>query len=395
MQQKVSKMLLKRLDMTLLCRSLLLSVLLSAMAGCGWFSADEEIQPATLVDINAENQVRTSWSYSSASLGSKFHALRPALLGNRVYLVDAKGGLYAVDGDTGKTIWKVALDAAIIGGVGAGDGKIMVTTDDGLLLVHSALDGAFLWMFNLNAESLSPAQANSELVLVQSIDGVLRGLSASTGEQAWSYKADLPALTLRGESTPILLDKAVFAGFANGKVVAIDPKSGNVAWEQRVALPQGKTELERVVDVDGQLVLDAGKIYATSYQGRLVVLQASNGRTLWSKDLSSYRSVTDGGNALIAVDDQGHILAFDKNTGLELWRQEGLFFRQPTNPVMVSGRIAVADYQGYVHFLAPEDGRFVARSQVNSSGIKGPIKAESDKLYVYGNNGRLSVLILE
>lgn len=397
MLQKASRVFYKSCNVTCLFRALILSALLFSAAGCGWFSADEEIQPTPLLDITSEHKVRSLWSYSTASLGSKFHALQPALLGSRIYLTDESGGLYAIDGETGTSIWKVALNTSILGGVGvgAGDGKVMVTTTDGRLLVHSALDGSYLWEFTLNAESLSPAQANAKLVLVQSIDGILRGLSPSTGEQLWSYKADLPLLTLRGTSTPVLFDSAVFAGFANGKIVAIDPRTGNVAWEQRIALPQGKTELERVIDVDGELVLDAGKIYATSYQGRLVTLQASSGQILWSKDFSSYRSVADAGNALIAVDAQGYIVAFDKNTGLELWRQEGLFYRQPTNPVMVSGKIAVADYQGYVHFLSPEDGRFVARTQIDSAGIKGPIKAKEDKLYLYGNSGRFSVLTLE
>lgn len=395
MLQKANNVLPKRFIMTSMVRALMLSALLFSAAGCGWFSADEEIQPTPLADIASEHKVRTLWSHSTASLGSKFHSLQPALLANRVYLTDENGGLYAIDDDTGKSIWKVSLNTSILGGVGVGDGKVMVTTADGRLLVHSALDGSYLWEVALNAESLSPAQANSDLVLVQTIDGILRGFSPSTGEQAWSYKADLPLLTLRGTSTPVLFTNAVFAGFANGKIVAIDPRSGNVAWEQRVALPQGKTELERVIDVDGELVFDAGKIYATSYQGRLVTLQASNGRVLWSKDFSSYRSVADVGLALVAVDAQGYVVSFDKNTGLELWRQEGLFYRQPTNPVLVAGQIAIADYQGYVHFLSPEDGRFVARAQVDSSGVRGPIKAESDKLYVYGNSGRFSVLTLE
>ncbi len=376
-------------------RVFIVSLLVSLSVGCGWFTADEEIEPAELVNFTTENQVRTHWNFSASSLGEKLHSLRPAFLGNRIYLVNEQGGLFALEADTGKTIWKVSLETSVIGGVGAGDGKVMVSTTDGRLLVHSALDGSFLWETDLKAEALAPAQANSQLVLVQTIDGVLSALSPSTGEKLWSYKADLPALTLRGTSTPILLEKAVFAGFSNGKVAAIDPASGNVAWEARTALPQGKTELERVIDVDGEMLLSEGKLYATSYQGRLVALAAANGRLLWSKDLSSYRSVADGGSLLVAVNDQGHLIGFDKNTGLELWHQEALFYRQPTNPVIVSGKIAVADYQGYVHFLSAEDGRFVARTQIDSSGINGPIKVVDNKLYVYANSGRFSVLTLE
>lgn len=377
-------------------RLLLLLAAVSLAQGCGWFSSDEEIEPAQLQPIEAEHQVKTIWSSSApGSLGEKIHSLRPAMLGDRVYVADIKGGLYAISQDDGKTIWNQDLETSILGGVGVGDGKVMLTTMDGRLLVRSALDGEPLWETFLGAEAVVPAQANADMVLVQTIDGRLRALSPSDGSLLWSYKADIPALTLRGSSTPVLLRQAIFAGFANGKMVAIDPASGNVAWEARVALPQGKTELERVIDVDGELVLDTGIIYATSYQGRLVAISGSNGRILWNKDFSSYRSVANAVNQIVAIDDQGNVVSFDKSNGLELWRQEGLFYRQPTNAVYFNNLIAVADFKGYVHFLSPTDGRFVARTQVDSNGINGPLMVVDDRLYVYGNSGRLSVLTVE
>lgn len=374
----------------------LLSLIALLMQGCGWWSSDEEIEPAALQTIKAERQVKTLWSSKVAgSLGEKYHSLRPALLGDRIYIVDPSGKLTAMQQESGKLIWQQALETEIIGGVGAGDGKLMVTTTDGRLLVLSALDGELQWETELSSEAVVPAQANPNLVLVQTIDGRLSAFAASSGELKWAYKADLPALTLRGTSTPVLLPNAVFAGFANGKVTAMDPNSGNVAWEARIALPKGKTELERIVDVDGQLLLSSGRIYATSYQGRLVAIQPSDGKLLWHKDLSSYRSVIDSPTQLFAVDDQGSVVSFEKSSGLEYWRQSDLFHRELTNPVMIAGLLAVADYQGYVHFISPVDGHFVARVQVDSTGVEGPLLVVDDRLYVYGNSGKLAALRVE
>ncbi len=373
-----------------------LSLALAVVSGCGLWDEEEQVQPAALVDISEEVQVNKLWSASvGTGLGTAFNELRPAILGNRIYASDIEGNLVALERDTGNQIWKVSLEVEVGSAVGAGDGKVLLTTLDGRLLALKALDGEPLWTASLSSESVVPAQANEKAVLVQTIDGRLTALSPKTGEQLWVYNARIPSLSLRGTSTPVLTDRLVYAGFSNGKVVALDIRNGEAVWEARVAVPEGKTELERIVDVDGELLLSGNRLYVSSYQGRLVAISVSNGRILWNKPLSSYRGVAGNLLQLFASDADGNVRSFEKANGQEYWKQDGLFYRQSTAPAVISNRVAVADFQGYVHFIDARDGRFVAREQVDSSGIRGPMLSHDDVLYVYGNSGRLTAITLE
>ncbi|MEH6627113.1 MAG: outer membrane protein assembly factor BamB [Motiliproteus sp.] len=368
----------------------------SLMSGCSWWFGDEEILPADLTSFKEEVKVKNLWSSKVGSgLGDNYHEFRPAILSDRIYVCDSEGTIEALDLNTGKVIWSVDTEVVLSSGVGVGDGKVLVTSNDGRLLAFKALDGEPLWTTLLSSESVVPPQVNGKVVLVQTIDGRLTGFEPSSGEQLWFYSAQIPALSLRGTSTPILTDEAAFAGFSNGKVVALNSVSGEVAWEARAAIPEGKTELERMVDVDGELLLSGNQLYVSSYQGRLVAIAANNGRIYWNKPLSSFQGVAENISQLFASDAEGNVRAFEKSNGLEYWKQEGLFYRQSTAPIVLKNTVAVADYQGYVHFMSPQDGRFVAREQVDSSGVRGPLLVQDDVLYVYGNSGRLTALTLD
>ncbi len=377
-------------------RVALVALLLSWLAGCSWWDTEEQIKPAGLTSFADERTVTTLWSSKlGAGLGQRYNALRPAVLGNRIYASDVEGNLFALERETGKTIWRLELGVDVSGALGIGDGKLLVATNDGRLLAFKALDGAPLWTAKLSSESVSAPQANTQVVLVQTIDGRLTAFSPKTGEQLWVYNAQIPALTLRGTSTPLLTRQAVFAGFSNGKIVALDIRNGNLAWEARVAVAEGKTELERMVDVDGELLLSGNLLYVSSYQGRLAAISANDGRILWSRPLSSYRGIAETLSQLYASDAEGNVIAFEKSNGLEYWKQDGLFYRQSTAPAVISNTVVVADFEGYVHFIDPQDGRFVARKRVDSSGVRGPLLVRDEVLYVYGNSGRLTAIMLQ
>ena len=366
------------------------------LSGCSWWDSEEQIEPAELVAIDEERKVKKLWSTKiGEGLGQAYHELRPAILGSRIYVSDIEGNLLALDRESGSAIWNQKVNARIGSAVGIGDGKVLVTTLDGRIHAFKALDGEPLWTANLSSESVSPPQSNQYLVLVQTIDGRLTALSPATGERLWSYNAQIPALSLRGTSTPLLTEQLSFAGFSNGKIVALNNKNGDLIWEQRIAVPQGKTELERIVDVDGELLLSGDRLYVSSYQGRLVSISAENGRLIWNKSLSSFRGVAENLSQLFVSDAEGNVRAFEKSNGLEFWKQDALFYRQSTAPIVIKNAVAVADFQGYVHFMEPQDGHFIARVQIDSSGVRGPLISIDDVLYVYGNSGRLTALTIE
>ncbi|MEH6470773.1 MAG: outer membrane protein assembly factor BamB [Halopseudomonas sp.] len=381
--------------MTLLSRFLPL-LLVALLTGCSLWDSDEEIEPASLEDISAEYQVTKLWSTKIGDgLGSKYHQLTPQILASRIFAVDHEGAVYAVDRETGAKVWQQELDLPVSGGVGVGDGRVVVTSYDGQIIALSALDGVEVWRERLTSEAIAAAQLSSGLAVVQTIDGRLSAFDTQIGQLRWSYSAQEPVLTLRGTSTPLIVGEQVFAGFSSGKVVALALGSGDVVWETRVASSQGRTELERMVDIDGSLIHSNGLVYASSYQGRVAAIAMQDGRRVWSESLSSYRSLAQNAQSLYAVNDEGAVVAFDKRSGTELWKQDALYFRQLSSPVVVDGVVAVGDYQGYLHFIDPADGHFVGRYQPSSSSIVSPPLSQDGVLYTFSDDGRLSALTLQ
>lgn len=366
------------------------------LSGCSALSHDEEVEPAALQPLEQQIKLQTLWSRNLAGyLANGEQQIRPAFLGDRIYSVSYRGALVAASAVTGKELWRQELAAKIAGGVATGDGKVIVTTFDGRVLVRSALDGEPLWEARLSSEAVAPSAIGGGLVVVQTIDGRLTAFAGESGELRWSYSAQKPSLTLRGTSAPLIRDDRVYAGFSSGKVVALRLADGEFVWDARVAVPEGQTELERVVDVDGELVPGNGVLYVTSYQGRLATLAMSDGRVLWSRELSSYRNVVDNGEQVFALSAEGRLVAYDKLSSTELWTQEGLYFRQPTAPLYFEGLVVVGDYEGFVHFISPQDGRFVGRFRADEYGLAGPLVQRAGVLYVLTHDGQVIALKLQ
>jgi len=370
--------------------------LVVVMSGCSLWSSDEEIQPAALEELASEYEIKKLWSTQIGDgLGDKYHQFAMQILSSRIYAVDHKGSVYALERDTGKAIWRNKLALSVSGGVGVGSGRVIVTGFDGQVIALSALDGTEVWRTKLTSEAVAPARLDSGLALLQTIDGRLAALDAQTGELRWSYSAQEPALTLRGTSTPLLVDDVVYAGFSSGKIVALAVRTGDVIWETRVATSQGRTELERMVDIDGALIYSGGLVYAGSYQGRVTAIAMADGRRVWSEPLSSYRSLVQKADALYAVNDEGAVIAFDKRTGAELWKQPGLYYRQLSSLALIDEVIAVGDYQGYIHFIDTADGHFVGRYSLGDSSIVAAPLSQDGVLYSINNDGRLSALVMQ
>ncbi|MFT5720304.1 MAG: outer membrane protein assembly factor BamB [Motiliproteus sp.] len=371
-------------------------LLVLVMSGCGLWSTDQEIQPAELEEISAEYELKKLWSAQIGDgLGAKYQQLTPQVLASRIFAVDHQGSVYALERSTGELVWHQQLGLPVSGGVGVGSGRVVITSFDGQVVALSALDGAEVWRGQLTSEAVAPAQLASGLALIQTIDGRLSALDAQTGELRWSYSAQEPVLTLRGTSTPLLVDDVVYAGFSSGKVVAFALKTGEVIWESRVASSQGRTELERMVDVDGSMTYANGWLYAGSYQGRVSAIGVADGRSIWNEPLSSYRSLVQNAQLLFAVNNEGAVIAFDKQTGSEQWKQPALYYRQLSSPAVVGGVLAVGDYQGYIHLIDPVDGYFVGRYSAGSSPIVAAPLSEDGVLYTLSDNGRLSALVLQ
>ncbi len=372
-------------------------VLLGTLLACGSSDTKDELtEPVDLVDFKPQLKMKRVWSRDiGKGQGKKFNRLRPAIDGAAIYIVDADGDVLALDRKTGKKLWKIDVKADITGGVGVGDGLVMVGTPNGEVISLDQETGELLWRVLIGGEVLAPPATNGDVVAVQTFDGVLHGLNAVNGDTLWRYQSQVPVLTLRGTAGPVIESGFVFAAFANGRLVGVDINSGAVAWESRVAIAQGESEIERVVDVDGTPLLLANTLFAVSYQGRIAAFDPASGRTMWFQDASSYVGLDDGfGNVYYSHAD-GSVVALDQRTGNIRWANEQLGYRKLSAPAAFNNYLAVSDYKGYVHILTQIDGEFVGRFKLGSKGVRAPILARGDTIYVYGNKGKLAAYKLK
>lgn len=371
-------------------RCVLVGLLTALLGGCAMFDddADEGQGPAPLTAFETEYRLRKAWSDNVGNGQGKLHTLlRPAIVGDRIFVAAANGDVEAFDRDTGKSLWSVDLDVALHGGVGAGDELVLVASSNGRVIALDAASGERRWGATVNSEVLAPPATDGRVVVAQTFDGRLVGLDASDGRRLWSYAAGAPVLMLRGTSAPIIHDGAVIAGFANGKVAAVELASGKAYWESRVATPSGTSEIERLVDIAGEMLIDDDVLYVGSYQGNLSAIDLRSGRRLWARPASTHVGVAHGfGNVYVATAD-GSVVAMADNDQGPRWEQSVLARRQLSGVAVIGNTVAVGDAEGYLHLLAQSDGRLVGRQRVDRAGIRVTPQVAGELLYVYGNSG--------
>ncbi|MFM1895608.1 MAG: hypothetical protein RLZZ385_682 [Pseudomonadota bacterium] len=386
-----------------LLRNGLLLIALAGLTACGnlnplnWFSDDEVEQPAELTDIQQEVRLRRLWSVSVGNgQGKEFNRLEPVIDGSTLYAASENGTVMAMDAATGDVRWRIRLRESLTGGVGAGNGMVLLGSRDAEVLVLNQADGELRWRAPVSSEVLSAPQTNGDIVAVQTVDDKLIALDAQDGSQRWIYETTLPVLTLRGTSHPIFVGGAVLAGFSNGTMVAVTASNGVWRWEERVAVPQGRYDIERVIDVDGDLLLTGNNVVlASSYQGNLMGFDVQTGRIVWGMEASSYHGLAEGFGNVYFCTERSHVVAIRANSESQVWRNESLDLRSVTAPTPFSNYLAVADFDGYVHLLSQIDGRIVGRLQVDGDGVRARPLAAGNTLYVYGNSGRLTALTLQ
>ncbi|GGO85965.1 outer membrane protein assembly factor BamB [Marinobacterium nitratireducens] len=381
--------------MNTLFRVLTAGMLAASLTGCSLWGSNDEIEPAELVDFEPERSVEVLWRASVGSgLGDKYHEFVPASDGVHIYANDVEGTVAAFNLNDGREVWETDLDTVIGAGVGAGLSQVVVVAESGEVIALDSASGDELWRYQLSSEAVAAPQLNRELVVVQQVNGKLTALDALTGEHRWTYDSQVPALSLRGTSAPLVVSDVTFAGFANGKFVAVSNSNGKMLWEQLIAEPQGRSELERMVDVDGRPLLANNMLYVTSYQGRVVAINPFNAQIQWAKESSSYRTPAAGFGNIYVVESDDSVQAYDAGSSASVWSQPQLENRRVTAPAMLGNYLVVGDAEGYLHFLSQVDGHFVARYRADSKGLVGDMLAVNDVLYVLGNDGRLLALRL-
>lgn len=347
-----------------------------------------KVKPAELTPIQATGELKTQWQAAIGNSGD--FVLAPAVVGDSVYVAARDGVLARLDG--GRQVWRINAGQVLSGGVGA-DGKLVVVgTPKGDVLAFSAADGRAVWQARVSSEILAVPAVSGDLVAVRSGDARIFGLEAADGKRRWVYQRSTPALALRSNVGLTMTDRAIYAGFPGGKLVAVALNNGAALWESTVALPKGATELERIADVASDPVVEGRIVCAVAYQGRVACFDAGNGNQAWARDVSSTSGLDISGRALYVTDEKGAVHAFDRNSGASLWKQDKLFMRALSRPVAVGRRVAVADFQGVVHLLSEDDGGFIARLTTDGSAIMAAPRRLGEGFVVQTRNGGIYAL---
>jgi outer membrane protein assembly factor BamB len=391
------------------------SLILLLVSGCSWFGKKddvEEIKPTKLVKFDEEVKLKSLWS-KNLGKGADDNAIKlvPALAASRVFAASADGNVFALQAKNGSKIWDLKVQSfysdaearnafsknldVITGGVGIGQDIIVVGTSAGELVAMNQSDGSLAWRTRTSSEVLAPPQISGDLVVAHSIDGKIAAYNVLDGERLWIHSTSTPSLTLRGTSTPIITSDFIIAAFANGRFSLLGKEQGKVIADERIAIASGSSDLERLVDIDGTMIIANSRLYIVSFQGRLAAVDLSNGRLIWAQDASSVAGLGEGfGNIYIAYSD-GILGALDAANGRDVWEIEALKHREITAPVGTGSYIAVGDFEGYLHLIAQSDGRFVGRRKVDGDGLLSPVVADGNRLFVLGNSGKLSVFEIQ
>jgi len=242
----------------------------------------------------------------------------------------------------------------------------------------------------LNSELLSAPAITEKIVVIRSVDGRLHGLDAHSGKELWSVEQQVPRLSLRGTATPIIAKEVAISGFDNGKVMGVSLNNGDTVWDTALASPHGRTELDRLIDIDSAVRVVGDNVFAAGFQGRTAMLALDSGQIWWAHDMSSYRGLAVDDDNLYVTQSDGIVVALRQRDGSELWRNQQLKLRRLSTPVLTSTAVAVADFQGYLHWLDKTTGELVARERISKERVSNAPVAVGDTIVVLTDSGKLT-----
>jgi outer membrane protein assembly factor BamB len=376
-----------------LCLLLLATML--ALTACKSKDDKKKIDvPAELVDIkNPSVKIQKVWGASVGGGGKKLRlGLGLAASGDRLYAAGRDGEIAAFNLKTGKQLWRTKTKLELTGGTGASAEVIAVGSADGQVLALSAANGTELWRADVKGEVLSaPAVAEKEIV-VRTVDGKLRSLAVADGAELWSTEQQIPRLTLRGVATPVIAREMALSGFDNGRVIAVSMADGSTVWDSPVSPSHGRTELERLNDIDAAVKVAGEDVFVVGFQGRAAMLALENGQIWWTRDLSSYRGVDVDDDQMYVSTSGGELVAMKRRTGTEVWRNDSLKHRGLSAPAAVGDYVVVADLDGYVHWFDRVTGTIAGRAKAGGDRVTNAPLVVDGTLYLINDKGEVAAM---
>lgn len=363
---------------------------LLVMLGC---DNDKEVDPpAELTEITTTRDVRRVWTVGLGGDSERLRlALKPTVVEGVVYAASHDGEVVAMAADTGKRTWVTKTKLALSAGPEVGGGLVVVGSSDGDIVALDATNGAQRWRKSIASEILARPLVVNDIVVIRTVDGHIEALSAVDGATKWAVDEQVPRLTLRGTAPPVLAGDRIIAGFDSGKVLAIDPRNGDVLWDTIVNAPRGRTELERLTDIDSPARVSGDDIFVVGFQGRVAMLARDSGQIWWARDASSYRGFTMDEENLYLTNADSVVIAMRRSDGAVQWEQDTMKRRGLTAPVIDGDSLVVGDFEGYLHWLDKATGNIVARQKTDGERITNAAVSDNERVFVQTDSGKLLV----
>ncbi len=361
------------------------------LAACG--NKKDEVKPNELSDVSEQGTIKTLWKKQLGSSDKAYgYKLIPAENNGNLYVATQAGEVFSFNATTGKINWEARLESEISAGPGVGDTVLVVGGPEGQVVALDIDTGSVLWQTSVTSEVLSPPVIDRNKVVVRTQDGRIYGFSIQTGERDWIFDTNIPNLTLRGNSTPIAKGGRIYIGFDNGKVAALNILDGSVLWQQNVINSQGKTEIDRIADIDGDIDVVATDLYISSAADKTMSLATESGRVLWSQNIGSVTGVTVSRRSIYLTDNQSVLHQLNRTDGSRGWTQDTLLNRNLTKPSFYLGDLVVGDFEGYLHILDGQTGAIINRARVGDEYFYHAPVVVGDVIYAYNYDGSLSAM---
>ncbi len=377
-------------------RILPLLITISVLAGCqtigNWFNSDDDaIEPAQLVDFTATVDIVRRWSTNTgAGIDERLGANRPFLVDEEIWVGDHRGRIVAVNAESGNVIRRFDTKIALSGGPAVYGDLVLAGSFDGELVALDRQSGQQRWSARLSSELLSYPIIHDGIVIARCIDGRTFGFDRADGTRLWIHDRSIPLLTLRGNSDPLARAGQVFLGYDDGAVIGLDVSDGELIWQQRVSVPEGRTELERLADIDGPMAIVGTNLYVVTRAGRMASLAIESGRILWDKDVASFSGLSLQRTQLATVDPDDNVWLIDRRNGSTIWQDDKLAYRKLTRPVFIGNHLAVVDGSGFLHFYDLDSGEFSGRVRATRSAPANDPLVVGNTLYLLDQDGTLS-----
>ena len=373
----------KRISFIILLQSLIIISSCSSMDGLRFWKSDEidPDEPRKLISFKNQNNIKISVEWKKTNKGeNEIGNFLPDFSSQNLFFSDASGNVYSINANNGNQNWSTELNF-LASGTAAGFGIVVVSDIEGNVIALDQKDGAKLWSSNVKGEVLSKVAIDAQLVVVKTGSGELLGLNKENGQIEWSYRSKLPLLTVRGSSSPVIVDNMIYVSFDNGRLGVFELNTGFQVWDGAISYVSGVSELENLIDSDSDPVVDGTLIYTTNYQGNLNIFDTTQKRSVWSYETSSFYSPILTRGMITVIEANSGIRSFSVKTLQESWMNEDYINRGLSNAVTFKGNLVLGDFEGYIHLIDPINGRTIAREKISKKPIK-TILSRSDSLYV-------------